>query len=179
MESHCYAPMSGTRRSSLSLSLSRSFFLSLFRLPHREAASETEGTVEGEDRRREGKIRGETGTLYNYFSFYVREPARPVSFSFSSFRVHSLIFSPFLLLFPFRPLLALSSTARSLARAVSLFSFSLLFFFLLALGPLLLMVGASDASAYERARVTNANTNGRTDGHARMHTGKPKRSARE
>lgn len=162
----------------LSLFLSRSFFLSLFRLPHREAVSETERTIEGEDRRREGKIRGETGTLYNYFSFYVRELgealARSVR-SFSSFRVHSLIFSP-LLPFSLPPSSHTLLHARSLARGFPLFFFSP-FFSSCALGPLLLMVGASDASAYERARDEREHE--RTDGRTRAHAGKPKRSARE
>lgn len=168
MESHCYAPMSGTRRSSRPLSFSFLLSLSLSAAAPPSRSSEQDGENGRRKRQTErGKIRGETGTLIITLAFMYYELGRfpQTRRSFSSFRVHSLIFStllPFSLL-PSSPL-TLFHTARSFARAVSLFSFSFLFFFL-ALSSLLLMVGASDAFAYERARDEREHerTDGRTD----------------
>lgn len=153
-----------------SISLPCSFFLSLFRLrlPHREAASEMERVGEGKDGDREDKRRDRDA--YNYLSFYIRELGRlpQAHRSFSSFRIHSLIFSTLLPFFlpPSSPF-TLFHSARSLARAVSLFAFLSSSFFFLALSPLLLMKPTMRSRT--SARVTNANTNGRIDGRTRAH----------
>lgn len=173
--------MSGTRRSSLSLSHAPSFSLSFGcgspiakqRARRRERSKEkTDG--ERRDKRRDRDA-------YNYLSFYVlrtREgPASPSFFFRLPRSLAYLLDAPsFFPIFP--PLLSLSSTLLATSRARFP---SFLFLFFLAFSPLLLMVGASDAFAYERARDEREHerTDRRTDGHARMHTGKPKRSARE
>lgn len=95
--------------------------------------------------------------------------------SFSSFRVRSLIFSALLLFFP-PSRLSSFSLAASRARFPSFLFLSSFFFFLRSALFSWLEPAMRPRTS---ARVTNANTNGRTDGHARMHTGKPKRSARE
>lgn len=173
-------------RLSLSLSLSRSIFLSLSAAAPPSRSSERDGeswAKEKTDGEREDKRR-DTRDAYNYLSFYVREPgrcSRKPGRSFSSFRVHSLIFLTLLPFFSFiLLLLSVSATlAASRARFTSFLFFFPRFFFLRSQSPLLLMVGEPAMRPRTSARVTNASTNGRTDGHARMHTGKPKRSARE
>lgn len=160
---------------SLSLLRSFSFSLSLFRprLPPitKQRARRRERAKEKIDEEREDKRRDRDA--YNYLSFYVREPgrlSRPVvlflasAFTRLSSR-HSLLF-----------FLSLASPLiLFLTRAVSLFSFS---FFFIFLRSALFSWLESAMRPRMSARVTNA-TDGRTDGHARMHTGKPKRSARE
>lgn len=161
MESHCYAPMSGTRHSRLSLSFSSSLLLSLSLSAAtppiaKQRARRRERAKEQIDEEREDKRRDRDA--YNYLSFYVREPGRlsqPVVLFLAS--AFTRLSSRHSFLFPFLPLLLSYSSSR--ARFPSFLFLS--FFFSCPL----LMAGVSDASAYERARDEREHerTDGRTD----------------
>jgi len=175
MESHCYASMSGTRRSSCPL------FLSPFRpqLPHREAHKRNkerpgEKGGEREMERREWKTRD--GDAYNYLAFmYARKGSQSVVlFSASAFTRSPSPRRSFFLFLSFSRLLALLAASRA-----RFSSFSLSFFFC-TLGPLPPMAGAGAVMRpHTRTRARDEHEHERTGGQARMHTGKPKRSARE
>lgn len=161
-------------RLSLSLSLSRSIFLSLSAAAPPSRSSERDGeswAKEKTDGEREDKRR-DTRDAYNYLSFYVREPgrcSRKPGRSFSSFRVHSLIFLTLLPFFSFiLLLLSVSATlAASRARFTSFLFFSSFFFLTLSEPSSSHGWRASDASAYERARDEREHE--RTDGRTRAH----------
>lgn len=144
---------------SFSLSFGRDSPIAKQRARRRARAKEK---IDGE---REDKGR-DRDHAYNYLSFYVRELGRlsqpVVLFLASAFARSS---SRALLPFSLSSLSPRHSLLRARLRAISLFSFPLLLFFL-ALCPLL-MVGASDASAYERARDEREHE--RTDGRTRAY----------
>jgi len=151
---------------SLFLFLAPSVSLSLSAAAPPSRSSETERASEGKDRRRERKDKRRDRDAYNYLSFYVREPGKPLAAcrSFSSSRVRSLIFST-LLSFSFPPSCPLILFHALTASRARFPSFLFFFLFFLALSPLLLMAGASDASVYERARDEREHewTDGHTD----------------